>query len=488
MRQLRGLLHQLRNSIKKPQLYVEEVRVTTELWDIYQHTFSGRNSFLLDSSLIKKHLGVKSLMGREPFFRFRVNPKERERTYIQPESWGWVFNLLRELLEIVRTQEPAGHDVIPGAAVGYLSYDLGRLIEKLPYTARDDGIHPYIDLNLYDMILEIDHLSGRAFLSAVDFGIFDVKNRFKETISNIKKISKVCPQCENTGYVRAQRKRNSILPHNFIENYSNFTRDEYLKAVKKAIDYIYAGDIYQVNLSQRFQMLLNINSTVLYKRLREINPAPFAAFMDFGDIKLLSSSPERFLKVVGRNVETRPIKGTRPRGKDAESDTRLKNELKASEKDNAELAMIVDLERNDLGKVCVPGSVKVKEHAVIEEYATVHHLVSTVEGSLRQDVDLVDLIKASFPGGSITGAPKIRAMEIIEELEPTKRGLYTGSIGYIGFNGNMDLNIAIRTIIQRRKMLSYQVGGGIVADSVPEEEYQETLDKGIALARAIASV
>ena len=481
------MLQQLKNSIKRPRFYIEEVG-TMETWEIYQHVFSGENSFLFDSSLLDNRLGTKSLMGCSPFFRFRINPVEKERAKIQPESWGWIFNMLRELLEIVNVPESAGDGIIPGAAVGYFSYDLGRTIEKLPYAARDDAGFPYLDLNLYDMVLEIDHLSNRIFLAAVDFGISNVRERFNEMTSELKRFNKISPLNKDRKESIKLDKVRSAFPVNPIESYSNFTREGYIETVRKAIEYIYTGDIYQVNLSQRFQIPAAIDSMLLYRRLRELNPAPFSAYIDFGDLKLLSSSPERFLKVEGMKVETRPIKGTRPRGNDPESNAKLKNDLKTSEKDNAELAMIVDLERNDLGKVCIPGSVKVSEHARIEEYATVYHLVSTVEGTLRQDADLVDLIKASFPGGSITGAPKIRAMEIIEELEPTKRGPYTGSIGYIGFNGTMDLNIAIRTIIQHGKLLSYQVGGGIVADSVPEDEYQETLDKGIALARAIALV
>ncbi|MBU4341781.1 MAG: aminodeoxychorismate synthase component I, partial [Candidatus Altiarchaeota archaeon] len=246
-------------------------------------------------------------------------------------------------------------------------------------------------------------------------------------------------------------------------------------------EYIAAGDIYQANISQRLEAEMMIESWELYKRLREINPAPFAAFLNFGDIAVVSASPERFFRVEGRRIETRPIKGTRPRGGDSEEDKGLEKELLASEKDKAEHVMIVDLERNDLGKVCEFGSIKVSEFEVIEGYSTVFQMVSTVEGVLREDVSQVDCLRAMFPGGSITGAPKVRAMEIIEELEPTKRGLYTGSIGYLGFNGNIDLSIVIRTFLVKDNRAYFQVGGGIVADSSPEAEYQETMDKAKAL-------
>jgi len=223
----------------------------------------------------------------------------------------------------------------------------------------------------------------------------------------------------------------------------------------------------------------------LYLRLRQINPAPFACYLEFPELTIVSASPERFLRLQGDFVETRPIKGTRPRGKTEEEDKALSQELITSTKDRAENIMIVDLERNDLGRVCRFGSVKVSEMAIMERFPSVFHLTSTVTGRLRQDKNSIDLLRATFPGGSITGAPKIRAMEIIEELEPTKRSIYTGSIGYIGFNGNIDLNIAIRTFIVKKEKVYFQVGGAIVYDSDPEKEYQETLDKGRALINAL---
>ncbi|GFP27966.1 aminodeoxychorismate synthase component I [Candidatus Hakubella thermalkaliphila] len=268
--------------------------------------------------------------------------------------------------------------------------------------------------------------------------------------------------------------------------YSNFDKEDYLKAIKKAIDYIFAGDIFQVNLSQRFESEIAISPFQLYKRLRAINPAPFAAFLNFEGVVVASSSPERFLRRSGNVVETRPIKGTRPRGKTPDEDQRLAQELLSSPKDRAENIMIVDLERNDLGRVCQYGSVHVPELLTIEEYPTVFHLVSTIKGTVPPDKDNVDIVKACFPGGSITGAPKVRAMEIIDELEPTRRSVYTGAIGYLDFGGQMDLNIVIRTFIIKENRAYFQAGGGIVADSDPEAEYQETLDKARALMEAVS--
>jgi para-aminobenzoate synthetase component 1 len=266
---------------------------------------------------------------------------------------------------------------------------------------------------------------------------------------------------------------------------SNFSHREYLKAVATAREYICAGDIFQVNLSQRFETSLNIPSYELYRRLRRINPAPFASYLNFDGVSVVGASPERFLKVRGDRVETRPIKGTRPRGKSPEEDRLLAEELLSSVKDKAENVMIVDLERNDIGRVCCCGTVQVTELAALETYPTVFHLTSTVEGKLRPDKDRIDLLKAAFPGGSITGAPKVRAMEIIDELEPTRRSVYTGAIGYLDFSGEMDLNIVIRTFLIKGTKAYFQVGGGIVYDSEPETEYMETLDKARALIQAL---
>jgi para-aminobenzoate synthetase component 1 len=264
-----------------------------------------------------------------------------------------------------------------------------------------------------------------------------------------------------------------------------FTHQEYVDAVEKARQYIIAGDIFEVNISQRFEAELSITPYELYKRLRQINPAPFACYLGFDEVTVVSASPERFIRTRGDWIETRPVKGTRPRGKTPEEDEALANELLSSAKDRAENIMIVDLERNDLGRVCSYGSVKVTELTILEVFPTVFHLTSTVEGRLREGKNCIDLLKATFPGGSITGAPKVRAMEIIDELEPTKRSIYTGNIGYLSFNGDIDLNIAIRTFLVKGSKAYFQVGGAVVYDSNPEAEYQETLDKGKALVAAL---
>jgi para-aminobenzoate synthetase component 1 len=255
--------------------------------------------------------------------------------------------------------------------------------------------------------------------------------------------------------------------------------------VEAAREYIARGDIFQVNLSQRFDADLPLPPYELYQRLRSINPAPFAAYLNLDDVTVVCASPERFLKADGGLVETRPMKGTRPRGGSPAQDEALARELLSSAKDRAENVMIVDLERNDLGRVCRYGTVRVRELWTLEKYATVFQLTSCVEGRLRPEKKRVDLLKACFPGGSITGAPKVRAMEIIDELEPTRRSIYTGSIGYLGFGDTMDLNIVIRTILVKDGRAFLQVGGAVTYDSDPQAEYQETLDKARALFQAL---
>jgi para-aminobenzoate synthetase component 1 len=264
------------------------------------------------------------------------------------------------------------------------------------------------------------------------------------------------------------------------------SKPAYLAAVARIKGYIAAGDVYQVNLTQRFDAALLRDPFCVYERLRRRSPAPFSCYLNLGSFQIVGSSPERFLRIANGRAETRPIKGTRPRGRDPIEDERLRDELFRSEKDRAELLMIVDLERNDLGRVCEFGTVAVDDLCRLETHPTVHHLAATVSGRLRPECDALECIRAMFPGGSITGAPKIRAMQIIDEVETCRRGIYTGSVGYIGFDGSADLNIAIRTIICSRGRATYHVGGGIVWDSDPEAEFKECMDKGRAMFESLA--
>lgn len=346
-------------------------------------------------------------------------------------------------------------------AAGFFGYDLARKLEKLPVRTAASPDAPEMAVGLYDKVIAWDHEKNETFFitltndekeaSAKFLQLKNILKRPAACAANVKKPAWKCSHTENT----------------------------YKRSVQKVIDYIRAGDIFQANLSQRFEAHLpnGFSAFEHYKTLRRTNPAPFAAYMNFGSMILSSASPERFLRARGQQVETRPIKGTRPRLPDPAQDEKMRAELTASEKDRAENIMIVDLLRNDLSKVCGDDSVEASELCRLETFAGVHHLVSTVTGTLRADKTPLDLLEACFPGGSITGTPKVRAMEIIEELEPQRRGPYCGTMGYIGFDGAMDMNITIRTLVYEGQKVSFNAGGGITADSDPAAEYRETMDK-----------
>ncbi|MDK2917849.1 MAG: para-aminobenzoate synthetase component [Candidatus Petromonas sp.] len=454
---------------------VKEITTKLNSFELYSIFKDCEYSFFLDSAMDYEKLGQYSFIGCKPFLVFKS--KNDDITIIENEIErhfkGNPFDKLRELLAKYNMNYKSKLPFV-GGAVGYLGYDLCHHIERLPRTAEDDVNIPDCYLGFYDGVIIVDHNRNKVYIASL--GIKDSPEKVVEDIwSRIKQNE------ENGVDIKFEHKNKET---DFL---SNFTKDEYINAVNKVKDYIKAGDIYQANLTQRFECTLEEKPYELYGKLRKINPAPFASFIDFGEGHIVSSSPERFIRVKDRLIETRPIKGTRPRGKTLKEDIRNKEELLSSEKDKAELLMIVDLERNDLGKVSKTGSVKVTELFHLEEYATVYHLVSTVIGEMKDDKDIIDVITASFPGGSITGAPKIRAMEIIDELEPTQRNVYTGSIGYIGFNGDMDLNIVIRTIVCKDNKAYFQVGGGIVWDSDPQMEYEETLHKARALMEVLRS-
>lgn len=367
--------------------------------------------------------------------------------------------------------EPADAGGLPfcGGAIGYFGYDLARRLERLPSTAADAECIPDMAIGIYDWAVVVDHAARRSVLIG--------QGRDPETDIKWDRL---------VARFSAPPAERSRVPFRITSPVaSNLTQAAYAAAFERIASYIRDGDCYQVNLAQRFMAHAAGDTWLAYQRLRAINPAPYAAYLNTPYAQILSASPERFLKVEGRQVETRPIKGTRPRAGHPHLDAALVEALRASEKDRAENVMIVDLLRNDLSKNCLPGSVRVPKLFDVESYPTVHHLVSTVTGTLRPGRDALDVLRASFPGGSITGAPKRRAMQIIEELEPHRRGVYCGAIGYIGFDGTMDVNIAIRTLVHSRGVVRFWAGGGIVADSRLEEEYQETFDKAAAMLKLL---
>ena len=404
----------------------------------------------------------------------------------QSSLQGNPFDVLNHFLEVYRLESDSPPVPFIGGAVGYFSYDLCHFIERLPSTAIDDLQLPECYFGFYDLILAFDNQQGKAYIISTGFPEMSEPERTKRAARRLNEMKdKLAEMSRHDTEAPLTPVSSPATPASLR---GGFTHREYVAAVEKARQYIIAGDIFEVNLSQRFEAELSIAPYELYQRLRQINPAPFACYLGFDEVSVVGASPERFLRIQGDQVETRPIKGTRPRGKTSKEDGTLSQELVSSVKDRAENTMIVDLERNDLGRVCRYGTVKVTELAILEVFPTVFHLTSTVVGRLREGKNGIDLLKATFPGGSITGAPKVRAMEIIDELEPTKRSIYTGSIGYLGFNGDLDLNIVIRTFIIKGGKAYYQVGGAVVYDSDPEAEYQETLDKARALVHAINMV
>lgn len=429
---------------------------------IYSLFKDEKNTIFLDSGRNESGEGRFSIIGLNPFFTYKSRGEEDS------------FKIIKEELSKYKIINNTELPFLAGA-IGYFGYDLGRTIEKIPKIAEDDNKLPWCYFNFYDNVIIYDNLENKTYITAL--GILSDKDKsIDEIINKIKNF--------NTEIDNLFKSINEIKKE--VEYSSNFQKEEYIETVDKVKNYIKDGDIYITNLTQRLMVKTEKDPFEVYSKLRSINPAPFAAYLNLDGFKVVSSSPERFLKIKDGIVETSPIKGTRPRGKTLEEDNILKNELINSEKDKSELLMIVDLERNDLSKVCKENTVKVRSLFKLEEYSTVFHLVSTIKGELKDDISSIDCIKECFPGGSITGAPKIRSMEIIDEIEKVRRGIYTGAIGYLGFEGNVDLNIVIRTIVMKDNYAYMGVGGGITYESDCKFEYQETLEKAKALLEALA--
>ncbi|HSE73734.1 MAG TPA: aminodeoxychorismate synthase component I [Dongiaceae bacterium] len=431
---------------------------------------------LFDSALKDPGLGRYSFVGIDPFARL-----EADRADVRLDGARIGSDPFESIGRLCAQYEVDPRPDLPPfqtGLAGYFGYGLRHHVERVPAHARADIPWPDLMLGLYDLVLAVDHAAGRTWLLASGYPETSPRNRRARAEARI-------------AWARERLRRaprEAAAASWAIAAKPDLTQEQFRTAVRRAIGYIEAGDIYQANITQRFRARLpsSFDRLALYRALRLRNPATFGAYLDFGATAILSSSPERFLKLAGRRVETRPIKGTRPRGRAAAEDKALAAELLASAKDRAENLMIVDLLRNDISRVCEIGSVKVPTLCGLESYATVHHLVSVVAGELAPGRSAVDLLRACFPGGSVTGAPKIRAMEIIAELEPTARGPYCGSIGYLSADGAMDSNIVIRTFCLQGQDLTFQVGGGIVADSDPQAEYEESLDKAKALIEVLA--
>lgn len=448
----------------------------------------------LDSALPSEALGRYSFLSADPVALVRsTGSLTQVRQVARGGAWtrveGDPLAAADALLAPFRGDAVGNLPPFQGGAIGYLGYDWGATLERVPRPRIDERHAPDVVLGIYDWVIAWDHTAGRAWI--VSTGIPGEEGtrqaRAAARLSFVKARLANTPPAERAGARAAKRGAAPSYPVPDTPGVrSNFTRDGYLDAVSRVIDYVHAGDIFQANLSQRLEAPLTASPFTLYSRLRERNPGPFSAYLEFDDVIVASASPERFVRVTGDRVEARPIKGTRPRGIEPEHDAALALALAHSDKDRAENVMIVDLLRNDLSRVCRPGTVSAPDLFALEHYATVHHLVSTVVGDLASTCDAADLLRAAFPGGSITGAPKVRAMQVIAELEPTRRGVYCGSIAYWSLTGALDASIAIRTFEISGDTAYFQVGGGIVADSDPEEEYRETLDKARGLVAALA--
>ncbi len=447
---------------------------------------SEPHAALLLSGLESHPAARYSILGADPPLVLSV--RDGEAT-LQWAGWtGRKSQTVRcdDPFELLRALSPAGS--VPGVAglpftggaIGYLGYGLGRKPLPPDATGRDPSGLPDCWFGLYDRAAVFDHRERRLFLVALESvappEVGDGSGRGRGIAR--ARLAGLRAHIEAARPARAGPKDPPLRPR---EARFRTSRAEYLERIGRALGYIAAGDLYQVNLSHRIECPFEENPRALFRALCVRNPAPFAAFIDGGPFQVVSASPERLLMLRDGVALSSPIKGTRPRGATPGEDARLAEDLSSCAKDRAENVMIADLVRNDLGRACRPGSVVVRDLCALETYATVHHLVSTVAGSLRHDRDRIDLLRALFPGGSMTGAPKVRAMEVIDELEREERGVYAGSLGYLSLDGGMDFNIVIRSIVCARGRATLRVGGGIVADSVPEQEYRETLDKGRAL-------
>jgi para-aminobenzoate synthetase component I len=438
---------------------------------------------LLDSALVREPTGRYSFLVADPF----------ETIVLQRAAYGCdPFEAIRRRLRHFEAEAVAGLPPFQGGAAGLFSYELGTAFERISRARHDEFRLPDLAVGLYDWVVAWDHREQRAWIFSQGFPATasrEREGRARERLEFVRRRLASSAAARAPAPTTAPLSASELAPQfpaPGLEGLtSNFSRDEYIRAVERTIEWIFAGDIFQANLSQRLLYPARLDPISLTRRLRKCNPAPFGGAFLFDDWAVVSASPERFVTVRDREVETRPIKGTRRRAPAPEADLFTRDELRESRKDQAENVMIVDLLRNDLSRVCAPGSIRVPQLCAVETYETVQHLVSQVRGRLDETRTLWDLWRAVFPGGSITGAPKVRAMEIIAELEPTVRGPYCGSLFYAGYDGSCDSSILIRTFVCRHGWISCGVGGGIVADSDPTAEYEETLHKAAGMLRAV---
>ncbi|PEN12898.1 anthranilate synthase component I [Longibacter salinarum] len=443
--------------------------------------------FLLESVEGGEKLARYSFIGRNPYRIIQaqddgatvsINTRRVPGEALRDEPTGDIFNVMADLMDRYDEVDVPGLPRLTGGAVGYMGYDTVRLIEDLPDAPPDDLDVPDAIWAFYDTVTAFDHVRHQVVMIAHAFvdPDTDPDAAYQEAQRRLRRLEADLVQPPMSG--APVRLTGDGMT-------SNFDQDAFEDAVRTAQQYVYDGDIFQVVLSQRFEMAFDGDRFNLYRALRQVNPSPYLFYLDFDDIALVGSSPEVLVRVEDNRAEVLPIAGTRPRGADEQEDADLADELLADPKERAEHLMLVDLGRNDLGRVCSYDSVEVERYAFIERYSHVMHIVSSVAGTVSDDEGPLDVLAACFPAGTVSGAPKVRAMEIIDELEPSRRGVYAGAVGYIDFNGTLDTCIAIRTMVVRDDSIYVQAGAGIVADSDPTAEYEETRNKAAALREAM---
>jgi anthranilate synthase component 1 len=444
------------------------------------------NAFLLESVERGEQVGRYTFLGAKPYMQVVARGTEItvQRGTRRETRSGNVIQILKELLRQHRPADVPGLPPFTAGAVGYFSYDMVRNLENIGEHAKDDLALPDCALMFFDRLLAFDHLRHQIHIIATtDVSRESPRQAYDRASEDIARLEKKL----TTGLRSLMGKNSSEAPTGKLKIHSGTSRGRFMQAVERAKEYIAAGDAFQVVLSQRLDFTPAVTPFDIYRALRTINPSPYLYFLRNGDTHVLGSSPEMLVRVTGRKLEYRPIAGTHPRGRDAADDIRLEQQMIGDEKERAEHVMLVDLGRNDLGRVSEYGSVKVRELMYVERYSHVMHLVSALEGTLREDLDSLDAFAACFPAGTLSGAPKVRAMQIIEELEPTRRGVYGGSVLYADFAGNLDSCIAIRTMLMQGKKAYLQAGAGIVADSDPATEFDESMNKAKAVLRAVES-
>jgi anthranilate synthase component 1 len=442
------------------------------------------HAFLLESNERGEQIGRYTFLGTRPYMRLRARGSaiEIQRARKRERHEGNVFAFVKLLLSEHQPAAMPGLPPFTAGAVGYFSYDVVRQLEQIGERAKDDLWLPDCELMFFDRLLAFDHLRHQIHIvAAADVSRESPPRAYDRAVRDIAALErKLAAGLRPAMWRQANKARAGRL-----KIHSGTTRAKFLRSVERCKEYIAAGDIFQVVLSQRLDFIPGIEPFDLYRALRQVNPSPYLYFLRMGETQILGSSPEMLVRVTGRKLEYRPIAGTHPRGRDEAEDLRLEQQMRNDEKERAEHVMLVDLGRNDLGRVSEYGSVKVKDLMYVERYSHVMHLVSALEGTLRNDLSALDAFAACFPAGTLSGAPKVRAMQIIEELEPVRRGIYGGSVLYADFAGNLDSCIGIRTMLMQGKHAYLQAGAGIVADSDPAREFEESMSKAQALLRAV---